>query len=198
MRRIIHCRIQGEPPGLLMHRYPMEEIVDPEKLTKEEQAELAAYRDPDGELMVPAENLQRALVAGGSFVKVPKWRTAKRPVAACVQIMPPYLLLNQDTYEIDSRHVVIPSTKGRIVRHRPNFPEWELSFDIDYDDRLLTEEQVRRVLDNTGSSVGLLDFRPACTGSFGRFTVTLWDAEPKTAEQEAEEALDDEDEDEDG
>ena len=165
--------ISGQSP-LLMHQYPMVEIPGIEKKPPEEQAELATYRTPDGKLYVPAVNLQRAFVAGGTFVKGKGRASLQKIVAACVIVAPEYLLLGQEKYEIDARSVVIPSTKGRVRRYRPKFNEWGLSFEIEYDDVLLSEAQLRDVVDQTGSRIGLLDFRPECKGPFGRFKVTHW------------------------
>ena len=76
---------------------------------------------------------------------------------------------------IDSRPVVVPATKGRIVRHRPRFDTWETTFNISFDETLLTSQQVRTVVDDCGSRVGLLDFRPERKGPFGRFMVSHWE-----------------------
>lgn len=197
MKRLIGCRITGVSP-LLHHRFPMDpdEGKDLDKKTPDEQAEVVAYRDPEGNLMVPGVNVQRAFVAGGMYVKVPRVRTATKLVAACVMVTPQYLLLNQKKYTIDSRPVVIPSTKGRIIRHRPCFEEWELEFTIEYDDSLLTQDQMRELVDATGSRVGLCDFRPEKKGPFGRFAVTHW--EPDRADKPEDGDDEDADEDEDG
>jgi len=69
---------------------------------------------------------------------------------------------------------VIAATKGRIVRHRPRLDQWQLKFEIEYDPTLLKETQVRKIVDDAGCRVGLLDFRPERKGPFGRFTVTNW------------------------
>jgi hypothetical protein len=45
---------------------------------------------------------------------------------------------------------------------------------MDYDDVLLKESELRRVVDDAGSRVGLLEFRPEKKGPFGRFIVTEW------------------------
>jgi hypothetical protein len=45
---------------------------------------------------------------------------------------------------------------------------------LEYDDTLLSEKEVREILDNAGRRVGLLDFRPERKGPFGRFMVTAW------------------------
>jgi hypothetical protein len=70
--------------------------------------------------------------------------------------------------------VVVPATKGRVVRHRPRFDEWRVTYSVEWDETLMTEGQVRRIVDDTGSRVGLLDFRPEKKGPFGRFVVVEW------------------------
>ena len=79
-----------------------------------------------------------------------------------------------DKYEVDRRAVVNPSTGGRIVRTRPKLTTWQVQFALEYDDTLLSEKEVREILDNAGRRVGLLDFRPERKGPFGRFMVTAW------------------------
>ena len=172
--RTIKVKIKGSS-ALLMHKFPMTPIEAIEKKSIEEQAEYAAYRDPNTEeLFIPGINIQRSLVNAAVYSKGKGRASLKKPVAACVIISPEYCYLGTKEYDIDSRPVVIPATRGRIIRHRPRLDDWQVNFFIEYDDILLTEEQVRRVVDDAGSRVGLLDFRPEKMGPFGRFMVTEW------------------------
>lgn len=171
--KIIECSIKGKSP-LIMHAYPLVPIEALEKKPIEEQAELAAYRDPEGRLYIPAINLQRAFVSGATYSKGRGRASLQKPVAACVMVSPERLILDSTEYEIDARPVVIPATKGRVMRFRPRFEQWSVSFEVEYDDTLITEDQLRRVIDDTGDRVGLLDFRPEKKGPFGRFFVTRW------------------------
>ena len=166
--------IEGISP-LLMHAYPLQPIEGLDKKSSKEQAEHAAYRCPDtGELFIPGVSVQRALVAGAAYSKGKGRASLAKPVAACVIIGSERLTLGTKEYVVDSRAVVIPSTKGRIVRHRPRLDKWRASFDVDFDDTLLTADQLRRVVDDTGKNVGILDFRPEHKGPFGRFMVVSW------------------------
>ncbi len=92
-------------------------------------------------------------------------------------VNPERLLLGVKEYTIDSRPVVIKATLGRIIRHRPRLNTWEVSFEIEFDDNMLKELEVKTVLDDTGTRVGILDFRPEKKGPFGRFMVTHWEVE---------------------
>jgi len=170
----IKLSIKGSSP-LLMHRFPLEDVGKLEKKSKEEQAEIAAYREPNtGELYIPGLCLQRALIASAVFSKGKGRASLQKPVAACVGVSPEYMLLGKQEFGIDSRAVVVPSTKGRIIRHRPIFNEWGVEAVISYDEELITETQLRTIVDDAGVRVGLLDFRPACKGPYGRFTVVSW------------------------
>lgn len=163
--------------ALLMHSYPLVPIEAIEKKTPQEQAELAAYRDPQTkQLYIPGPNVQRSFVSGASYSKGKGRGNLSRVAAACIIVDPERISLGTDKYDIDSRPVVVPATKGRVLRHRPRLDKWKCSFTIDYDETLLTASQVRRIVDDTGSRVGLLDFRPEKRGPFGRFMVTAWDA----------------------
>jgi hypothetical protein len=157
-----------------MHRYPMEPVEKIEKMPADEQAEIAAYRTLDGELMVPAIAMQRCLVSAATFSKGKGRSSLQRETASSVFVSPEHIGLGQRKYEVDARPVVIPATKGRIVRYRPKLSDWNLKFQIEYDETLLTEIQLRRIVDDAGQRVGLLDFRPEKKGPFGRFIVTKW------------------------
>jgi len=161
--------------ALLMHRFPLEPIEAIDKKSKEDQAEIGAYRTPDGKLYVPSVAMQRALVNAASYSKGKGRATLAKIAAACIMISPEYLILAPQKYTIDARAVVIKATGGRIVRYRPRFDKWKLSFNLEYDDTLLTNEQVRKIVDDCGQRVGILDFRPEKKGPFGRFMVTKWE-----------------------
>jgi len=169
----IEVAIRGD--SLLMNSYPMEKIDGFEKMTKEDQAEHVAYRDPEGILFVPGLNLQRSFVAAATYSKGKGRASLQKVACATVAVSPERLSLNRKDYVIDSRSVVIKSTGGRIVRHRPRVNDWSINFFIEFEEKLITEKQVRKIVDDAGGLVGLLDFRPERKGPFGKFMVTKWE-----------------------
>lgn len=174
----IRVTLRGISP-LLMHSFSLSPVEALEKKPAEEQAELAAYRDPEneGELYIPAINLQRALVSAATYSKGKGRASLQKSAAACLLISPERLSLGTKTYTIDTRPVVIPSTKGRVLRHRPRLDQWQVTFDLEWDENLITELQLRRIVDDMGTRVGLLDFRPEKKGPFGRCMVVAWKTE---------------------
>ena len=169
-----HVRVtmKGTSP-LLMHRFPLEPIEAMEKKEPKEQAEIAAYRDPENNsLYIPGVAVQRALIGAAVYSKGKGRASLQKQVAACVLVSPERIHLGTNTYTIDSRPVVVPATKGRIIRHRPRLDEWQMTFEIEWDPVLLTKKQLRTIVDDAGSRVGFLDFRPEKKGPYGRAVVT--------------------------
>jgi hypothetical protein len=168
MIKTLHVKISGLSP-LLMNRFPLEPVAGMAKMTAEEQAEIAAYRMENGELFIPGVNVQRALISGAKYSKGKGRSSLATVAAACLLITKEQLPLGCRKYVVDSRAVVVPATKGRIVRHRPRLDEWSLSFELEYDSDLMSRDQVEMIVRDTGRRVGLGDFRPENKGMFGRF-----------------------------
>jgi len=72
----------------------------------------------------------------------------------------------------DEKHLlyvpaVIPSTKSRVMRSRPVFPQWSAIVTVNY--HSLSADQILQIAERAGSVVGLCDWRPR----HGRFTAEL-------------------------
>ena len=146
-----------------------------DKLPVEQQAEHAAYRDDvSKQLYIPGIAIQRALIGAAKWSKGKGRCSLQNEVCACVQVAPEQVLLGTNKFTVDSRPVVIAATKGRVLRHRPRLDSWQATFEVEFDPTLLKETQLRKIVDDAGSRVGLLDFRPERKGPFGRFIVTSW------------------------
>lgn len=182
----IEVTIQGISP-LLMNRFTAEAAMKVsggtsavhigDKGTPREQAEPKAYRDDDGNLYIPAPNLYSALIEAGKFHKNGKSKitTARTSlIPAGIFMVDVAVPLNTKKFEVDSRSVVIPSTGGRIMCHRPRLDEWKCTFLLDVDEQMFSERLVRALVDDTGKKIGLGDFRPSRKGPFGRFVVKNW------------------------
>lgn len=142
-----------------------------------EQAQEKLYLGGDGKPVLPGPNLLRAFVDAGVFIKAGKSKLSTQRtslVPAGLSIVEIELPLAPGRWETDSRSVVIPSTGGRIMCHRPRFDEWRVALTLDIDDTMFGEAVVRELVDLAGSRIGVGDFRPARRGPFGRFRVDSW------------------------
>ena len=164
-------KLKGLSP-LLQNRFTGEEKTGKNN-TPLEQAEEHSYRSENGNLCIPQANLMRALVRGAAETKVggKGKKTYKNAIASAVWLEEPELDLGTKDFVVDSKPVVIAATKGRIIRHRPRVNNWTASGTLNYDENVIPESALKKILLDTGASVGLMDFRPEKFGPFGRFTV---------------------------
>jgi len=176
----LHVEITGITP-LLMNRFNIDEQqskVKEKNLTPREYAKKVCYEDEDGNLYYPTTNIYACIIEAGKFhkdgkVKVTTARSSLIPAGLMIDGETIYFK-EPKTWEVDSRAVVVPSTGGRIVCHRPRLDTWVLEFVLTLDTKMFSPKFIRTLIDDAGSKVGLGDFRPARKGIFGRFVVTNW------------------------
>lgn len=176
----IKIKIDGITP-LLMNKFNSEELgnnVRDKNETPREAAEKTAYLTKEKELYFPGENIFAAIICAGKYHKIGKNKVTTMKsslIPAGITMLTMVCLFNTSEFEVDSRSVVIPSTGGRIMKHRARLDKWTTEFDIDVDKNLFSEKIARQLIDDTGSKVGLGDFRPDRKGSFGKFKVIHWE-----------------------
>lgn len=142
-----------------------------------EQAARTAYLDDDGMLYVPGPNVFRSIIEAGKYHKVGKCKVTTQKssmVPAGISLIDIVLPLGTKTFEVDSRSVVIPSTGGRVMKHRARLDTWKLSFTLEVDEVMFDLGFVRQLVDDAGKRIGLGDYRPDRKGPFGKFVVTRW------------------------
>lgn len=149
--------------------------------TPREIAEKKLYTGVSGEYVIPQPNLLRCLVDGGQFHKIGKAQvtTSSKSLlyGGALDILAAEIpIIHDQPWTVDTRAVVIPSTKGRILAHRPRFDDWALEFTATIDTSIIGAKLMRQIIDDAGNRVGLGDFRPARKGPFGRFRVDRWEA----------------------
>lgn len=176
-------RIEIEIKGvssLLMNRFDIDQsgLKKEKNLTPREAAQKVCYLTEDGKLYYPTTNIYACIVEAGKFhkdgkVKVTTARSSLIPAGVMIEGESVFFK-EPDTWEVDSRAVVVPSTGGRIVAHRPRLDNWCLEFVLELDLKMFSPKFIRELIDDAGKKVGLGDFRPARKGIFGRFVVTNW------------------------
>jgi len=191
--------VQGVSP-LLMNRFheginlsgTSAAIKTGDRGTPREQATPRAYIGPDGNLSIPGTILMSAIIAAGKFHKSgrSKLTTQKTSIIpAGIFITTEHASLNTSEWEVDSRTVVVPATGGRIMCHRPRIDSWSVSFMLEYDEDMFSQSLVRKLVDDAGSKMGVMSYRPSCKGPFGRFVVTKWDCKSNGTEPPASDGI---------
>jgi hypothetical protein len=168
--------------SLLMNRFNIDEQqskVKDKNITPREAALRVCYIDEQERLYYPTTNIYACIIEAGKFhkdgkVKITTARSSLIPAGVMIEDQIVYFK-QPSIFEVDSRAVVIPSTGGRIVCHRPRLDEWVLEFTLILDVKMFSPKLIRTIIDDAGSKVGLGDFRPSRKGIFGRFVVTKWE-----------------------
>lgn len=175
--------LKGITP-LLIHRFseaaeaaPKTRRIEMVQRDPRKEAEKAAYIAPDGTYYISAAAIPAAMGAAGASHKATGTRkTLRYVVPSAIRLLTDALTILEGelpakSFEVDSRPVTIPATKGRIMRHRPRWNTWALAFDLQIDDELLDPDTAQQLLSEAGQSIGIGDFRPEKRGPFGRFAV---------------------------
>jgi len=183
--KLIECEIAGLTPLLIQRFDERAQLAKPTRtqLAQHEDpleaARRVAYIDDAGHFYFSAFAIPNVMGAAGANHKMRSSRkTLKFVVPAAVRICSDTVtILNGDggpakRFEVDSRPVTIPATKGRVMRHRPRFDQWSAKFNLQIDDNQLPIETAHQLLAEGGVSTGIGDFRPEKRGPFGTFRVT--------------------------
>lgn len=139
-------------------------------------AETKLYLDDNEKLYQPSTHLSGSLIEAGKHKKVvgKGKATYSKIVGYAVQVEPYQIIHKKQKWEIFSVLAVNPSTKGRNPLHRPMLKEWELDFEVTFDETEIDPQIMKELFDIAGRIVGLGDWRPAKKGPYGKFQVTSW------------------------
>ncbi len=182
----VEVTIVGTSP-MLQHKFAEEfevsrntRTVIQEYGTPREQAEKLVYRNGNG-FYFPGTWIAGSIKEAGSNHKLRGSRkSAKFIVPAAIRIVEVDIpIMNGDgklidNFEVDSRPVTIPATKGKVMKHRPRFDCWSAKFNVQINTEILTEDFVHQLLNEAGQSQGIGDYRPNKSGPFGCFRVIEW------------------------
>lgn len=173
---------------LLSHRWA--EVQETEETTRavhierrdpRQEAERVCYRRDDGAIYFPGAAIARLLrESGGSHKQRGSRKSLKFVIPAAVIVVDDQILLKDvngepmTDFEVDSRPVTIPATKGKIMRHRPRFNTWGAEISLEIDSQMIESDTIHQLLTEGGKRIGIGDFRPERGGPFGRFAVVQW------------------------
>lgn len=184
--KLINVEIRGTSP-LLQHRFS--EDAEQQKATRSvvqdrgtprEQATAVCYKNDRGYYFPSSWIAGSIKEAGGNHKLRGSRKSAKYVVPAAIGVIESDIVINDadgkavKNFEVDSRPVTIPATKGRVMRHRPRFDDWSARFTLRINDKILPEEFLQQLLTEAGETQGIGDYRPQKFGPFGCFRVTEW------------------------
>lgn len=133
------------------------------------EAQNALYKNTKGIISHPSSHIEGAMIrASTSYNMAGKGKkTYKDAFKGGIFVEPLMIPHKIQKWEIDRRSVVVPATRGRIMKARPRFDKWELSFSIINTDDRIRGETLKQILIDAGNYFGIGDYHPR----FGRFEV---------------------------
>ncbi len=188
---IMRVRIEGLTP-LMQNRWRQSviEAMDDKQQGKAKNKKEA--RDPEAEVREilaaatvsvngrptyghPSEAIVEAMASAGH--RSGDW-TNKGPVIKGAITIP-----SGDLIPIEGPEPVIDTRPGRIkgtwtIAHRPRYDEWSMTFDVEFDRGIFTEETFLHLLMLAGRNVGIGSYRVERGGQYGKFQI----AEASTAD----------------
>ena len=173
--KTIECSIKGIAP-LLQHKMSLETEASLESKIKRRPGQAKEYDvegclyKVDGKICQPAEHIIQSIVKrlGNYKIQGRGKKTYKEIGQGSIDVQPEMIVHKNQKWTVDVRSVVIPSTKGRVIRKRPRLEDWSLDFKIILLNDDLPVEVLKSALDDSGREGGIGDYRPR----FGRFIVT--------------------------
>lgn len=186
--KTIEVEIRGNTP-LLIHKFAEQaeqgkatRRVMVDSVTPRDEAQKNAYIAQDGTFYFNAFSIPATMANAGVNHKMRGSRkTLKFIVPSAVRMESDTVTILDESgkaarnFEVDSRPVTIPATKGRVMRYRPRFDKWGAKFRLLLNDQMLSSEDAHRLLNEAGESMGIGDFRPEKRGPFGTFRVTKFE-----------------------
>lgn len=143
----------------------------------EDEAEQGVYRLDDGTCALPGVAARGCLMGAAGAWKGARARSTMKSAISHIEVIEELIpLLYRDgrpikEYAIDRRRVLLQKKTG-IIRSRPRFDEWSMTFTIAFDELLIPKPEILiEIANDGGQRIGVGDFRPQTNGWFGRFVV---------------------------
>lgn len=176
LRKIKKVRIVGVTP-LIQNKpeeYGFDEQWVEKKATKDlnEEALKKLYVNSKMRIIQPSVHIERALIEAGKKIRIKGQgkATYSKLFGSMISVSPDEIIHEIQDVDVFKNLVVIPSTKGRVLRCRPILREWALTFDIEYDTEI-DPNAILEALRIAGRYVGIGDWRPDKKGKYGKFEV---------------------------
>jgi hypothetical protein len=147
--------------------------------TPREEAEKKLHVTTQGDPYIPVEALMASLIIAGQYIRLDGKRQASTKqsslVPGFITIEDRELPLTHKEWEVDMRPGRNPNGGELVCIVRPRFDKWGFETTILLDTTLFSEQMCRELFEIALSRVGLLEFRPARKGIFGRGSIVSWE-----------------------
>jgi hypothetical protein len=178
-RQTMRVRIVGDSP-LICHRFgekARKQMLDKqmkkaqqskEAKVPEDDFEAARYMTADGRDGFPAAGIKKAIANAFRFADGMK----KVEINGALHVQPGIELVPIDGPKPVMREDTVKISMGTTdIRFRPEYRAWSMEFDIVFNGRAISPEQIVNLVNIAGFGIGIGDWRPERSGQFGMFHV---------------------------
>jgi hypothetical protein len=177
-RQTMRVRIVGDSP-LICHRF--DEKARKIMLDKQQKkaAQAKAAKDPeadfnaaryvmeDGRDGFPAAGVKKAIANAFRFSDGIK----KVEINGALHVEPGAELIPIDCREMVMREDTVRISMSTDIRFRPEYRDWSMEFDVVFNSRAISPEQIVNLVNIAGFGIGIGEWRPERSGQFGMFHV---------------------------
>lgn len=170
--------MQNNPASMLVSTGKTRSQTD---LAPADQARTKVYLDENDRFVHPVSAFKNAFIAAGKKYKIGRTGAATY-LAGAMLLAPDYGVilgsngLPAESYEIDVRSVVMPSTRGRVIRGRPRFDTWGIDLQMSMNEKYWPgdDDLLYEIFEYAGQMIGVGEGRPEKRAlAFGKFEVSL-------------------------
>jgi hypothetical protein len=126
------------------------------------------YTDEEGRRCIPARSFKNAMASAATSIDDKRFPKTKIKQA---------IFVHGDLLPIEGEKPIMRTDTVRLngktadIRYRPEFREWSVVLTIQYNANVVSAEQVVNLLNLSGFAVGVGEWRPEKSGSYGRYSV---------------------------
>ena len=129
--------------------------------------EAARYLDSQGRDCIPAVGIKNAIVTAGMRFLGLKKDTLRGVIYIRGDLLP--IKFRKRVMRTDSVNIGWPKVAD--LRYRPEYQDWSVDFEIQFDEEFISPESLLNLIRRAGFSVGLFEWRPEKGGQHGTFEV---------------------------
>ncbi|HQP39342.1 MAG TPA: hypothetical protein PLI95_29365 [Polyangiaceae bacterium] len=139
------------------------------KAAKDPEADFnaARYVMEDGRDGFPAAGVKKAIANAFRFSDGIK----KVEINGALHVEPGAELIPIDCREMVMREDTVRISMSTDIRFRPEYRDWSMEFDVVFNSRAISPEQIVNLVNIAGFGIGIGEWRPERSGQFGMFHV---------------------------
>lgn len=170
--------IKGETP-LLMHKFAdkqKQQMLDKQTMKSKEkgardikqEVKDCIYYTPKGDIGFPASAFKKGMVEASVYLKGLNKKLIKGSVFVVEQLATLKFkkqVVNESICKIGMKRDIA------MLRYRPEFQDWSTKITVRFNKAQVSGEQILNLVKIAGFHIGVGDWRPQCSGSYGQYTL---------------------------